>query len=137
MQTDYLFVYGTLRKHNSKSLFNLIESCCVFETEGYFKGKLYDIGSYVGAVISPDTQSKVYGELYKISNTEKVFRILDAFEGCSEQFAKPKEYVRKKIPVIINDGNPISSWAYLYNRDISKLRLIPSGDYLEHLQANY
>jgi len=137
MSPDYLFVYGSLRKDTPTPLYALLQDNCTFETEGYFKGKLYDLGRYPGAVACQDTICKVFGELYRLTDVDKVFRILDAFEGCSVQFAQPHEYVRKKIQVVIDNGNAISAWAYLYNREVDKLPLIPSGDYVEYLQAGF
>ncbi|WP_082081394.1 gamma-glutamylcyclotransferase [Methylocucumis oryzae] len=42
----------------------------------------------------------------------------------------PHEYVRKCLPVQLTTGKTVNAWVYVYNRDVSGLKRIISGDYL-------
>lgn len=42
----------------------------------------------------------------------------------------PHEYVRKCLPIQLTAGKTVNAWVYVYNRDVSGLKQIISGDYL-------
>jgi gamma-glutamylcyclotransferase (GGCT)/AIG2-like uncharacterized protein YtfP len=55
---------------------------------------------------------------------------LDAYEGCGEGFAEPTQYIRRMLPVTLNDATE-EAWTYLYNWPVAHLPRIASGRFLE------
>jgi gamma-glutamylcyclotransferase (GGCT)/AIG2-like uncharacterized protein YtfP len=72
----------------------------------------------------------VKGEIYRILDDEAVLPSLDDYEECSARFPEPREYVREIREVFTSGADTIRAWIYLYNHDVSKLKVIESGDYL-------
>ena len=129
MHTEYLFVYGTLRKLSAPSMHQRLARSCVFISEGSVRGHLYEVDGYPGTIEAAHEEARVYGEIYAIHPPNILLAELDAYEECSEEFPKPHEYIRKKLPVVLPTGDRVSAWVYLYNRDTSRLERIDSGDY--------
>ncbi|PJC87383.1 gamma-glutamylcyclotransferase [Vibrio sp. HA2012] len=130
MTTDFIFVYGTLRKETATAMHQVLAQYCEYVSVGSMQGKLYDIGHYPGAIKSTEPSDKVYGELYRILNQEKLFIRLDEYEECTDTFPRPHEYIREKTTITLPESNNIQAWAYIYNYDTSELIQIKSGDYL-------
>lgn len=126
--SDYLFVYGTLRRHliNNQPLQHNAE----FIAEASMRGRLYLLDGYPGAVDSTDFADNVLGELYKVHRPQALFNILDDYEECSARFARPHEYRREQRTVTLTDGRQFTAWVYLYNWDVRHLPQIVSGDFL-------
>ena len=129
MNTNYIFVYGLLKSIYDNEPARLIRKNCTLIGEGSFPGKLIDIGSYPGAVYESKSDSKVYGEVYRIDkNKDELVSFLDQFEGVGDQFEQPNEYVREIIPIQI-DGREILASSYLYHWNYDGLKVIASGRY--------
>ena len=116
-------------------MYHTLARNCSYVGEGYMNGKLYEVAGYPGAVESTELNDKVVGEVYKIVN-HNVLPVLDEYEECTDSFPKPHEYVRRKIPVYLLNGEKLFAWVYLYNLEISKLKLIQSGDYLDYVKLS-
>ncbi len=125
MKTDYIFVYGTLRRNVKNSNYKLIAKYTQFIGFGFVYGKLYNISWYPGAVLEKRGKNRVYGEIYRIKNPfyKKLLKILDNYEECSPKFPKPHEYKRVKADAFLN-RRKIKVWVYEYNFDVSGLKLI-------------
>ena len=87
---------------------------------------------YPGMIESSEITDKVFGEVYKISNSSKLIALLDDYEECSDKFPFPHEYIRKQRPVKLVNGAQVLAWVYLFNRDVSNLKAIKSGDYVKY-----
>jgi len=124
---DYLFTYGTLMKGFDNPYASVLQSASEYEGNGYFTGLLYLVSWYPGAVYS-EGNSKVYGEIYRLSGQEKLLKQLDEYEDVFEN-EKDSLYVRKIIPVVRTNAEVIHCWAYLYNQPVQELALIPEGDF--------
>jgi gamma-glutamylcyclotransferase (GGCT)/AIG2-like uncharacterized protein YtfP len=128
--SNYLFVYGTLLdKRNEFSLY--LNKHCRFYNNGRFKGRLYDIGEYPGAIANNNYPGYIYGSVVLINNLVKVLKQLDNYEGFGDNQQQPNLFVRELIEVETDKGF-IKCWVYLYNLPLDGLRLIESGDYLEY-----
>lgn len=111
---------------------------CDYLSTGLMRGKLYDAGGYPGVIESDNPADQVFGEVYTINNKVMLLPRLDHYEGCGDRSANSCLFIRKKMPVTLPDGERVIAWAYLYNRDVSDLHPIKSGDYLEYLkQSNH
>jgi len=94
------------------------------------RGKLYEVSGYPGAIESGDVNDKVSGELYKMLDRKRLLARLDDYEECSDRFQTPHEYSRKPLLIELTGGGSVLAWVYLYNHDVSKLRQIITGNYL-------
>lgn len=130
MVSEFIFVYGTLRKQTASSMHHLIADDCEYFSDGVLRGKLYEVSGYPGAIESGDAGDKVSGELYKMLDRKRVLARLDDYEECSDRFPVPHEYRRKLISIELTGGASVVAWVYLYNHDVSKLRQITTGNYL-------
>lgn len=133
--SDYLFVYGTLRRHliHDDNLHQHVE----FMAEASMRGRLYQLDGYPGAVDSTDFADTVLGELYRIRRATALFAILDDYEECSAKFARPHEYRRQQRQISLADGRQFKAWVYLYNWDVRNLPQIVSGDFLGRDSAGF
>jgi gamma-glutamylcyclotransferase (GGCT)/AIG2-like uncharacterized protein YtfP len=130
MPDEFVFVYGTLRKEISSSMSKVLSSHCDFYSQGHMHGKMYELGGYPGVIESDNPEDIVYGDIYSIKNPATLFSILDEYEECSDSFRHPHEYIRKRMLISLAEKRSISAWVYIYNHDVTGLRRIKSGDYI-------
>lgn len=135
MTVEFIFVYGTLRKEISNNMNALLARYSDYFSDGYLQGKLYEVNGYPAAIESNNPQDKVYGEIYKMRNSDLLLPELDAYEECTRQFPTPHEYIRKKLIITLCDANKVRAWVYIFNHNIQNLTPINSGDYLNYLNA--
>lgn len=126
---NYLFVYGTLLDDSNEFAIYLKNNCS-FYNKGRFRGKLYDIGEYPGAVNDSNYQGYVYGNIFILNAAETVLKYLDGYEGFGPEQEQPNLFTRKML-AIESDKGIVNCWCYLYNLPVEGLKLIPSGDYLD------
>jgi gamma-glutamylcyclotransferase (GGCT)/AIG2-like uncharacterized protein YtfP len=118
---DLLFVYGTL-KRGGENHPKLAVHRVRFVGEGRIRGRLYRIKGqpYPGAV--PGTsRAYIHGEVYELSNREKVLTELDQFEGTDEGL-----FVRKLVDVWVG-SEKFKAWVYFYARPKERTSIIPGG----------
>ncbi|WP_159468755.1 gamma-glutamylcyclotransferase [Dyadobacter sp. 3J3] len=128
LQANFLFTYGTLMQGFSNPFAERLHTLSTFIGKGSFPGTLYKIEWYPGAIYEPENQGRIYGEVYLITVPEIIFPELDDYEDVFEN-EQDSLYLRKIIPVLMNDGSLINCWAYLYNQDSTDLERIKSGDF--------
>jgi len=126
-KSSYLFVYGTLLDESAPYGAYLKENSS-FLAEGKFKGELYDIGNYPGAISNPDAGGFVHGAVFNINDPAAVLNELDDYEGFGDAFLQPNEFVRALVSIETATG-PLNCWAYLYNHSIKPSQRIQSGKY--------
>jgi len=68
---SYLFVYGTLMDESNPYGAYLKENSSLL-AEGKFKGELYDIGNYPGAILNPDAAGFVHGSIFTLDDPAPV-----------------------------------------------------------------
>lgn len=130
MAQEYLFVYGTLRRHRRNHNHEILAKLAEFKGEGTYQGKLYAIDYYPGVVPSSAPEDLVRGEVYRLKDPKAVFKLLDYYEGFGPEFYSPTEYVRTLEKVTLATGETLSAWIYLYNWSTENLSPIPGGDFL-------
>ncbi|MFI1743342.1 gamma-glutamylcyclotransferase family protein [Thalassobellus sediminis] len=131
MNSDYLFVYGTLQNNLDNDMSKFLSIHAIFISRGYFHGKLYRVSWFPGAITSINGSNKVYGSIFKLKNPETVFSVLDDYEGVGENHSKPNLYKRQIVKAYVEDGTVLQSWVYIYNHKIAHLEQIISGDFLK------
>lgn len=117
-------------------MYHLLARHCEYFSEGYMQGKLYEVDGYPGAVESEDQNDKIYGELYRIGDSELVLPLLDEYEECTDKYPEPHEYIRKNLTITLCGGGSVSAWVYVFNHDASNLMQIESGDYLKYINES-
>jgi gamma-glutamylcyclotransferase (GGCT)/AIG2-like uncharacterized protein YtfP len=131
MNSDRLFVYGTLMRGFDHPMARLLSRSADFIGEARCRGRLYLVKHYPGLVLSDDTVDVVFGEVYRLRQPEELLREFDMYEACGEGFAEPTEYVRQMVPVTSDDGVASEVWIYVYNWPVAHLPRIASGRFLE------
>lgn len=124
--TDYLFVYGTLRKHANSQAKRLLTDNAQYLGEGNIKAKLYRVSWYPAAVAlnEKDEPTFVIGDVFRLNHSHKTLKTLDEYEEV------PVLYERTIVKVQMNSGAHLDAWAYLYKHAVHHLSEIKSGDFL-------
>lgn len=127
----YLFVYGTLLKAMQHPLHQELATRAQYLGRASFQGKLYALKNknYPAAIASSESPARVFGEVYRVHCADELFSLLDEYEECSAAFPVPTEYIRQQVPVVLNDGQMLTAWVYLYNFAVDESLQIISGDY--------
>lgn len=137
MQTNHLFVYGSLRKGFKSHAYEYIKSYFTLLGTATIKGTMYDMGTYP-VVTSKDTGRLIKGELYEINNPlEFSFAMaqLDDYEGLYPEEGQEADYEREAVDVNFN-GETITAWVYWYKKDVTGKPVVESGDMLQYAKAN-
>lgn len=124
---EYLFVYGTLRKNYDLKLKNRVAKDLQYIGKGKVGARLYDLGRYPGAV--KDKYSEVIGDVFLLSDSEKVLNFLDDYEGDG--------YERKNEKIRLRSGKFITAWMYWYRGVVKEEQRIFYKDYLNYLKRKY
>jgi gamma-glutamylcyclotransferase (GGCT)/AIG2-like uncharacterized protein YtfP len=106
MPASRLFVYGTLRRGSKNKFAKILAEQSEFIGTGKMRGRVYDLGSYPGAVASKRPGDWVYGELFRLLDPRKTFQRLDAYEG--------PDFSRTIVTILLDSGEQLDSWVYLY-----------------------
>ena len=131
--SDYLFVYGTLRREFENKMAAFVRQNADYFHDGEMEGELYDVGTYPAALYQENAETSIKGNIFKlIGDREKIFQVLDLYEGVEEDL-----YIRALRPVRFGEEQTeILCWVYLFNSSTYHLRLISHGDYHLYLSEN-
>jgi len=130
LNSNYLFVYGTLL-HAGNIFAIYLKNNCSFYRPGKFKGRLYDIGEYPGAIADSSHPNYVYGSIFRMDDAANALKYLDDYEGFGIEQEQPNLFERKIIEVETNEET-VNCWVYLYNLPVDNFELIGSGNYLDY-----
>lgn len=116
--TERVFVYGTLRSGGTQ---HGRMAGAEFITPGIFRGRLYRIDWYPGA-IPDDAGDEISGEVYAVGPA--LLARLDVFEGS--------EYRRVSVKVNCVGGQrqPLTAWVWEWIGSADEARRIIGGDWL-------
>jgi gamma-glutamylcyclotransferase (GGCT)/AIG2-like uncharacterized protein YtfP len=139
MTSDRLFVYGTLMRDFDHPMAQLLARSADFIGTARCRGRLYLVRHYPGLVLSEDADDVVFGELYRLRQPVELLAEFDMYEACGEGFQEPTEYIRRMLPVTLEDGATgealsgagTQAWTYIYNWPVTKLPRIASGRFME------
>lgn len=126
--SDYIFVYGTLRRDHDSNLHQRYLYGADFISAAKVRGQLYMVSEYPGLVLN-EREHWALGEIYLLASEAQLHE-LDVYEGCAKNSPLPHEYQRILIDTQLTSGETLRTWAYIYQQDISGLALIDSGDFL-------
>jgi gamma-glutamylcyclotransferase (GGCT)/AIG2-like uncharacterized protein YtfP len=131
--THLVFFYGTLMAGFDRRRRAGIDDKLTYLGRGSIQAALFDLGIYPAAVPAPD--GRVWGEIYRMADTEAVLAALDEIEGYSTAHPDRSLYLRRESEVTLPGGEHAPAWVYFYNAPLGRAPRIPSGDYLEHVTA--
>ena len=135
MNSDRLFVYGTLMRDFDHPMAQLLSRSADFIGEARCQGRLYLVKHYPGMLLSEAADEFVFGELYRLKQPDALLREFDMYEACGVGFAEPTEYIRRLLPVTLVGGadepSACEAWTYLYNWPVAHLPRIASGRFME------
>jgi len=117
-----LFVYGTLMR--GFGLHALLEGRARHLGTGKVAGRLFDLGSYPGAL--SDALGSITGEVYAIDEPA-LWTVLDSAEG--------PQYHRGEVGVWLAGRRQVLAYIYWYVGPVSQAVPIPGGDYRAHVPA--
>jgi len=124
---NYLFVYGTLLDESNEFAIYLKQNCSYY-SKGKFRGRLYNLGEYPGAIADENYPGYVYGRIFELKDTAEALKYLDDYEGFGKDQQQPNLFIREMVEVETDNGL-INCWVYLYNLPVEGFRVIESGDY--------
>ena len=130
--TELVFFYGTLMKGFERAGRSRVEAKLAPMGRGTIGAALFDLGIYPAAI--PSSDSRVKGEVYRISEPDSVLPVLDELEGHRPSEPDTSLYRRIETPVTMDDGQVAQAWVYFYNAPLGQAQRIESGDYREHLK---
>jgi gamma-glutamylcyclotransferase (GGCT)/AIG2-like uncharacterized protein YtfP len=131
---QYLFVCGTLLPGLIPD--ELWQVAARFRDVGpaSVAGCLYDLGDYPGAVLDECGTSRVMGRLYQLPDDDETLPALDEYEGYRPDGPEGSLFVRVQTSASPGNGDSVSCWIYVYNRDVAGAPVIADGDYLASLR---
>jgi len=130
---DLVFFYGTLMAGFDRRRRAGIDDKLKYIGRGAIQGSLFDLGLYPAAV--PAAEGRVWGEVYEMSEADRVLAALDDIEGYRHEDPDRSLYTRSKADVTLPDGASARAWVYFYNAPLGQAQRIASGDYLEHVKV--
>lgn len=127
---DYLFAYGTLRPGLAPPSLRPLVAQLQWIGGGSTPGRLYDLGSYPGAIFDRLAESQIAGDVFALpEDASELLEQLDDYEGFSAADIANSLFVRFRVAVRLADGREINCWAYRYHRDVGQGSLVVAGDY--------
>lgn len=120
MDKIYVFVYGTLRKHERNH--SLLKEASLISEQAWTYGELFDTGSGY-PMMKPTNVKKVYGEVYEVNRDQlmKLDRLEDYEPG------RKGNLFERICQNIFTDNGEVQ--AYLYQSEKACVKEIPSGDW--------
>ena len=137
-----LFVYGTLLAVSEHPLSRRLVGGARRLGAGHIQGRLYVVtevdaegqNRYPAAVPSADPADRVWGEVWHIED-QTIWPEFDAYEACSEDWPEPHEFLLRRLPVVMDDGQTLWARAYLYSWDLSRAELVASGRFAQKMPS--
>jgi gamma-glutamylcyclotransferase (GGCT)/AIG2-like uncharacterized protein YtfP len=126
---SYLFVYGTLLPGRAPAVIAEVVDRLRVVGPGTVAGRLYDLGPYPACALDGDCGRLIHGVVLEIPDAGVLAR-LDWYEGyAAHDEAGASLFLRTTCDVTLDNGRSVPAWVYVYNRDLSRARLIEGGRY--------
>jgi gamma-glutamylcyclotransferase (GGCT)/AIG2-like uncharacterized protein YtfP len=129
---NHLFVYGTLRSECTHPMARLLAQSAKLVGAARVRGRLYQVASYPGLILSDGGEEWVKGEVHRLFDPSALLPVLDDYEGCGAQNKATFEFERVVSEATLSDGRHIPCWVYVYAHTsrISEKKRIASGDFM-------
>jgi gamma-glutamylcyclotransferase (GGCT)/AIG2-like uncharacterized protein YtfP len=126
------FFYGTLMTGFDRRHRLGMDAKMAFRGRGWIRAALFDLGLYPAAV--PDEDGRVWGEVFELADSSALLPALDEIEGYRPEDPDTSLYLRRLVPVHLDNDTTADAWAYFYNAPLGNAPRIASGDYLSYLK---
>jgi gamma-glutamylcyclotransferase (GGCT)/AIG2-like uncharacterized protein YtfP/cation transport regulator ChaC len=123
LEKHFVFVYGTLRKHERNH--SLLKHASLIAEQAWTNGELFDTG-YGYPMLKPSKNQKVYGELYEVDQDQ--LKKLDVLEDY--QVGRSDNLYDRVIQDIFTDNGKMQANVYVSGKACKTP--IPSGDWKIH-----
>jgi gamma-glutamylcyclotransferase (GGCT)/AIG2-like uncharacterized protein YtfP len=110
---QHLFVYGTLMRGSRSPMSSLLNARAIFLGEASIAGRLYNLGSFPGAVPDGMSKSRIWGHVYFIRNAA-VVAALDRYEGCGPNNQDLQLFRREQTRILLRGGKEVDGWVYAF-----------------------
>ena len=127
---ELLFVYGTLLPGLAPPSMRPICDRLTPVGPATVQGSLYDVGPYPAVVTGGE--NVVHGELLEIDGDD-TWRSFDLYEGCPGPGEGDGLFRRIRTVATTDTGESLDCWIYVYDRDLSRAKLVESGCWRTHL----
>jgi len=124
-------------EENFPSLLQAVFQRLQYAGTGRVPGRLYDLGDYPGAVLDPQAEGQIVGDVYLLPPDPAVLVSLDAYEDYDPRYPERSLFRRVPVTVTLETGQHLDCWMYVYNRDVAQAAPIEGGDYVQYRQWNY
>src|SRR5215510_13241062 len=121
----HLFVYGSLMSTAGHAMGARLRAQARLLGSATITGRLYRVSWYPGAVESADPTQQVRGEVYALADPVSSLAWLDEYEGIAAGEEDAGEYRRLERTVRLADGEDLTAWVYLLQRDTADLIQVP------------
>lgn len=122
-----LFVYGSLRRGSRNEAARMLGTRASFMGPARIRGRLYSRGKYSGMVLSGNPDEWVHGEIFTLLDVSATLALLDDYEGCGKNDTPPLAYERVLGGAVLENGDEVLSWAYVYKGATKEEDRIASG----------
>ncbi len=117
---DALFAYGSLVDGRAPaSVLRALARHVIAAEEGWIAARLARTRAWYPAAV-PDPQARLPGVIYHLVRAQALWPILDRYEGA-RRFGYP-EFMRVRVEVQRPHKTPITAWAYLLAKSVSRKR---------------
>ncbi|HTK39042.1 MAG TPA: gamma-glutamylcyclotransferase family protein [Pyrinomonadaceae bacterium] len=123
---QYLFTYGTLTEELAPQEIYRSVKKLKYIGNGFVYGRLYDLGKYPGAIFDRFHESKIFGKIYELPDSQ-ILKEFDNYEEYDPNKPTKSLFVRKQVLINRSNQKKIKAWVYEYNRDVGKSPLIENG----------
>jgi gamma-glutamylcyclotransferase (GGCT)/AIG2-like uncharacterized protein YtfP len=112
----YLFTYGTLQPGRAPE--QIAGTVAKLRRVGAasVRGVLYDCGEYPAAVLDA-TATEIRGTVWELPPEPDTLLELDAYEEFDSSAPASSLFRRVLHPVVLDSGDTMECWVYVYNRD--------------------
>ena len=125
--TNYLFVYGTLRRRSRHAMARRLAELAHFVGPAKIAGRLYDLGRYPGLQEPRLPEDWVQGDVYDLGEVSaQVLQEMDVYENAE---SPQPAFFDRQVAKVIQDGHELSAWVYWFRGAVAQSQLIACGSY--------
>lgn len=130
LTSEYLFAYGTLQQGLAPPEVADVVRDLVSLGKGSVPGTLYNLGSFPGAVLEPNSPRRISGTVYLLPAGTDILHSLDEYEEYDPESPKASQFIRRRCSVRLSDDRKLECWVYEYNGPRDHAPIVESGAYL-------
>lgn len=129
-EIEHLFVYGTLRRGSTHPMARRLATAARHVGIGLLRGDLYDLGSFPGAALSPNSNGRIVGDLYALREPTALLDVLDRYENGDDPLDPLFRRISAEVK-LAQGRQSVAAWIYVIEARASEPRIL-SGDWLAH-----